>query len=129
MDFVKFTLIFGLFCLAFTQAYPLSPGSYTDLRFYRILGSRPFPRTSQWFPSKRSLIFPSFFNQGQKRDIDTSSDFDPSDLAIKFGKRSSRPLSARERFWLGKRSSSNFQDYDSAGFHENAAELAVRFGR
>uniref|UniRef100_A0AC34F5Q2 Uncharacterized protein n=1 Tax=Panagrolaimus sp. ES5 TaxID=591445 RepID=A0AC34F5Q2_9BILA len=127
MNYVKFLLIFGLFCLTLTQAYPLSPGSYTDLRFYRILGSRPFPRTSQWLPSKRSLIFPSFFNQGQKRDIDTAGDFDPSDLAIKFGKRA---LSARDRFWLGKRSSSSMssvQDYDSM-FPENAAELAVRFG-
>uniref|UniRef100_A0A914Z411 Uncharacterized protein n=1 Tax=Panagrolaimus superbus TaxID=310955 RepID=A0A914Z411_9BILA len=128
MNYVKFVLIFGLFCFSLTQAYPLSPGSYTDLRFYRILGSRPFPRHSQWLPSKRSLIFPSFFNQGQqqqKRDIDTMADFDPSDLAIKFGKRA---LSARDRFWLGKRRSSVGQDYDSMVFPENAAELAVRFG-
>uniref|UniRef100_A0AC34QLU1 Uncharacterized protein n=1 Tax=Panagrolaimus sp. JU765 TaxID=591449 RepID=A0AC34QLU1_9BILA len=116
------TTSFAAFFLAFlaiSQALPLSPGSFTDYRFYRILGVRP--GHPQYAPaSKRAAPL-----ENEKRDPETVKYLDPADFAIKFGKRAFEGLQPQPPRWLGfgKR---QWNDYEP-GF-DPVADIATRFG-
>ncbi|KAE9549231.1 hypothetical protein FO519_007556 [Halicephalobus sp. NKZ332] len=81
--------------LAVSEALPLSPGSFTDYRFYKIFASHPqFSGAEQPQMSKRSAPAAN----GQKRDIDQFQFQDPDFLPINFGKRN---VNEQDRYWLG----------------------------